>query len=154
MPPVKCVQSAIRVLLQHLKIRNVVLPAIRFQIPENAQSRLFIGKKEPAKITRELLNTRAHGNKIVIRTQVRDFVFRKKFLHSNVRVISRRSCAHVDVRNSQFLRVEIIDVELGSKANSPIHRLETRVAVKQVKRKTEILIQEALLAFAEKFRRS
>src|SRR5882762_3251118 len=71
------VEAAVRVLLEELEIREVVLDAVGMEISKDAHGGLLIHEKEPAKIRVELLNPRARGNKIVIRPMIVKFHFHK-----------------------------------------------------------------------------
>ena len=79
-----------------------------------------------------------------------NFVFRKRFLKSGVRVEARRAVAHIDVHDAEFAHIQIIHVHGGSHLDSPIDGTERSVPVKQVKGKTKCLAERKLLALAEK----
>src|SRR5580693_10049176 len=144
------IQSAVGVLLQEIKIGDVILPPIGIQVAEETHAGLFFHKKETAKIAVERLNAGAHGNEIVIRAQVVQLHLGEGFLQTDMRIQARGALAHVHVYDAEFLHVQIIQADYRRDANAPIHWTERGVAVKKIKRKRKSLIEEKLVALAEK----
>src|SRR5208337_1327172 len=135
-----------------MKISDVVFDTVAVEIAEEAQGGLFVNKKKAAKIGVELLNTGARGNKIIVGTEVAQLHLHEGFLKAQMGVEARGAFAHVWADDAQFAHVEIIQTYLGGDADAPIHGLERSVAVKQLEGEAQRLIEEQLLAMAEKFR--
>ena len=67
------VEAAIGIFLEKIEIGGVVFDAIAVKIAEDADGGLFIDEKKAAKIGVELLDSGAHGNEIVVGTEVGEF---------------------------------------------------------------------------------
>src|SRR5260370_12678604 len=61
----------------------------------------------------------------------------------------RVSFAYVDVDDAVFLRVEVIDIDLGSELDAPVDGAEGGVPVKQIEREGKILAHEILAEASE-----
>src|SRR6202050_1370997 len=144
------IQAAVGVLLKQVEVGQVVLPAVGIEVAEKTHTGLLVDEKKAPEIGVELLNARAHGNEVEVRAQVVDFYLSKEFLKAEVRVQARGAIAHVDIHYAELAHVEIVQADDGSHSNPPVHRTEGRIAMKQVKGEKKQLIQEKLLAFAEK----
>src|SRR6266850_1162799 len=124
------VEAAVRVFLKELEIRQIVLDASGMDISKDADGRLLIHKKEAAKIRVELLNSRARGNEIVIRTKIVKFHFHESFLKAHVRVKAVGAAAYVRSDDAELSHLQIVQADLGSDSNAPVHGLERGIAVK------------------------
>src|SRR6266404_4832209 len=60
------------------------------------------------------------------------------------------SAAHIRANNPQLANIQIIEANFRRDADSPVNWLERSVAVKQINRKTQSLIDKFLFAAAEK----
>ena len=118
--------------------------AIVIQVAEDAQAGLLVGKNEAAEIAVEGLDSGARGDEIVVAAEIGQLDFDERFLQSNVAVEPRVSFAHVDVDDAVFLHVEVVDVDLGRDLDAPVDRPERCVAVKQIKRKRQVLAHKKL----------
>ena len=153
-PPLERVQPAVRVFLEQIEIRQVVLPAVRIQIPEKSHAGLLVHEQKPPKIGVELLNSRAYGNKIEIRPDIVQLQLAEHFLKSQMPVEPRGAVAHVHRHDAQLAHRQVIRAHRRRDPNPPVHRTKRRVAMKQVERENKKLIQKNLLALAEESGRS
>src|SRR6202451_3219134 len=144
------IQAAVSVLLQEIEIGDVILPPIRIQVAEQTHTRLLFHEQEAAKVAIEGLNASAHRNEIVIRAQVVQLHFGERLLQSQMRIQARGACAHVHVDDAEFLHIQIIQADYGRDADAPVDWTKRSTAVKQVEGKSKGLIEEDLVAFAEK----
>jgi len=92
--------------------------------------------------------------KIVIGTEILEFHFHESFLQAPR---DRRSglvppAADLGPTRPSSRTFHIVEANLRSDADAPVDRLESRITMKQVKRKAKRLIEESLLASAEKSR--
>src|SRR6266851_6130214 len=62
------------------------------------------------------------------------------------------AAARIGADEAELADFQIVQAQLRSDSDSPVDGLESRVTMKQVKRKPERLIEEGLLPFAEKSR--
>ena len=124
------VEAAIRVFLNELKIREVVFDSSGMEISKEADGRLLIHKKKATKIRVELLNSGARGNKIVIRPKIVKFHFHESFLKAHVRVETVGAAADVRPDDAELSHLQIVQADLWSDSNAPVHGLERGIAVK------------------------
>src|SRR5690348_17275834 len=150
MARVEAVQAAVRVLLQHREIRGVELHAIVVRRSKNARAEIVVGKDKAAEIGNKRLNARTHGNEIIVRINVEELHFTKRFFERGVPVNAIRAAPHVDVDDAVLARVEIIrHAERGRKLDGPIARLERSVAVKELEAELQRLGCRELFGTAE-----
>ena len=62
------------------------------------------------------------------------------------------AATHVRADDAKLTNVEIIEAEFRRDADAPIDGFERRVAVEQIEAETQCLVEEGLLAAAEKTR--
>src|SRR5260370_24146039 len=62
------------------------------------------------------------------------------------------AAARMGANDAQFADFQIVEAQLWGDSNPPVDWLESRIAMKQVKRKPESLIEECLFPFAEEIR--
>src|SRR6185312_4132924 len=151
---VKCIQAAVGVLLQVIEVGQVVFEAIRLQIAKNAQSRLLFVVDESPKIALELLNSRAHGDEVVVRNEIVDLVLDKCLLQSHMIVEAVRPALGIDVHNAALAGLQVIHGECRGEDDSPVLRLEAGIAVIELSGETENLIYKELPASAEENERA
>src|SRR6266436_3225803 len=78
--------------------------------------------------------------------------FHEGFLQSGVIVEPVGAAARIGANDAQFADFQIVEAQLWGDSNPPVDGLESRIAMKQVKRKPESLIEECLFPFAEEIR--
>src|ERR1700728_2989552 len=144
------IQATVGVLLQEIEIGDVVLPPVRIQVAEQTHAGLLFYEQEAAKVAMESLDAGPHRNEIVIRAQVVQLHFGERFLQSEMRIQARGAFAHVHIDDAEFLHIQIVQADDGRDADAPVHRTKRSIAVKQVEGKRKSLIEEDLVAFAEK----
>src|SRR4029077_1965397 len=116
------VQPAISIFFQEVEVSNVVLIEIGFQVAEKSDAGLFVHENEPTEIAVEPLDARANGNEIIVRAEVVDLHLRKRLLQSKMRIEARGAGANIDVDDTEFSHVEIVEAHRGSDSNAPVHR--------------------------------
>ncbi len=124
------IQAAVGILFEEIKIRDVILPPIRIEIAEDADAWLFFHKQETAEVAIKTLNAGAHGDKVVIWADIFDLEFAEGFLQTDVCVETRGAFGHVDVDDSAFLDVEIIQTDSRSDSDAPIDGTKRSIAMK------------------------
>src|SRR5579872_226533 len=134
MARIERIQSAVRVFFQKIKVRQVVIDAVRAQISEQAYSRLLLGENKPAKIANELLDSCADGDEIKIRTQIVNLGLDKSFLQAGMRVETISPVANVNVDQPALAGLQEIEIEFRREANSEINWPKTGVTLEQIKR--------------------
>ena len=119
-PRVKSVQIAVGILLEHIKISEVVTDAVVAQVSEETHSWLRIREDESAKIAVELLNAGPNGNKIEIRAEIVQLRLDKTFLQPNMSIEAIDSLSHVNVDQSALTSLQEVQIDSRSKANTKI----------------------------------
>ena len=152
MPVIESIQAAVGVFFEEVKIGEVVLDAIAVQVAKEPQRRLLVNKEKAAKIGVEFLDPGSRRNKIIVVAQIVQLHLDKSFLKTEVIVEAIRALAHIRAHDAQFANIEIVQAEFGRDANPPIRGLERSVAMKQIERKSQRLIDKRLFAFAEEIR--
>src|SRR6185436_5552784 len=115
----QAVQGAVSVLLQHVEVGQVIDIAVGLEVAEDAEAGLLIVEDEPAEIAIEGLDAGAHRNEIVGAAQILQLEFEKRLLQADVRIDSTGALADVDVDDSVFTDLQVVDVELGSETELP-----------------------------------
>ena len=134
MPRVETIQTAVGVLFEHREVHAIELKAIVVKRSEDARAEIVIGEEEAAKIGNERLNTGARRNKVEVFIHVRQFHFAECLFQREVRVRAIGAAAHVDIDDAIFTRVEVIrHAESRRNLDGPVARLETRIAMKELK---------------------
>src|SRR6266704_2707634 len=77
----KRVQTAVRVLLQPVEKREVVLVAVRRPVAEQARAEIRIAEDEATEVARKRLRSDPHGYEVIIRREIVQFALVEKFLH-------------------------------------------------------------------------
>src|SRR5580700_2254944 len=144
------VEAAVGVFLEKLKIHGVVLDAVAVPVAEDAQAGLFIHEKKSAEIGIELLNAGAGGDEIVAVAEIMELHFDERFFEAEMIIETVGAETHVRTDNAKLTDVEIIETELRSNADAPIHRLERCVPMEKVETEAQSLVDEDLLAAAKK----
>ena len=142
------VQLAVGVFLEHIEVRRIELISIVCIVAEQTNSEVCVAENEPPEVADERLYAGSNCGRVEIRALpivgsttgqkrkdsgcVAKPDLAKGILQCNVTVGSRISSPEVHVDDPVFLSVEIVDVKNRSDVNSPIHRLERYVAVKQL----------------------
>src|SRR5580658_9628449 len=108
MSAVKGVEAAVRVFLEHLKIRGVVLDAVAVPVAENAQAGLLVHKEESAEVGIELLNAGTSRDEIVIIAKIPELHFGESFLEAAVIVEAICAGAHVGADDAKLTNIQII----------------------------------------------
>src|ERR1700676_5711890 len=75
--------------------------------------------------------------------------FDKRFLQSQVSVKAVRSRSHVRLHDPQLPHIKIVQPHFRRDTNPPVNRLKRSVAMKQIERESQRLIDKRLLALAE-----
>src|SRR5208337_1260172 len=100
------IETAVGVLLQHVEVGEVVVDAVRTQVPEYSHSRLLIREDEAAEVAGELLNSGTDRHEVKVRTQVVEFQFHEPLLQTHMRVEPVGARLNVDVDDAAFLGLE------------------------------------------------
>ena len=133
----KCVQAAVRILLEEVEPGEIVGQAVGTQIAENPHSGLLFGEQEPAKVAGELLDAGTNRNEIIVRTQIADLGFDEGFLQSHVSVEAIDSFPRVHVYDAALAGLQEVEVDLGREAHAKINRTEGSIATEQIERETQ-----------------
>ena len=88
------------------------------QVAEHAHPGLLLREQQSAKVAGELLDAGAHGNKIVVGPKIRQLLFKKRFLQSNVSIVARSAFAHVNIHDALLPGPKLVDVEGRAVAGS------------------------------------
>src|SRR5579885_2017471 len=107
MPALECIQSAVGVLLEKMKIGEIVFDAVGMEVAEEAGGRLLIHEEESAEIGIELLDTGANGNEIIVGAQVAQLHFGERFLQAEMRVETVGSGEDAGFHDSEFAHVQV-----------------------------------------------
>ncbi len=118
-------------------------------MPNSRNGSVDVLENEAAEIAQKRLRADADRSEIVGRARVGHFHFGEPFLQSPPRAKPRRAVVHVGVDDRQLFHVEVIEVEHRRELQSPIDRLERRIAVEQIERQNEIVRREELVRIAE-----
>ncbi len=143
------VQPAIRVFLERTEVGGVELMPIGAQVAEQAEAELVVAEDEAAKVAGERLNARAGRQEVVMGAEIAQVVLDEELLKTHVAVETRGALAHVDVHDAGFLRVQVVEVEHRGDPELPVPRLECGVALEELQRQDEILIEKDLVARPE-----
>ena len=141
------VETAVGVLLQHVEVGQVVVDAVRTQVPEDSHSRLFIREDEAAKVAVELLNAGSDRHEVKVRTKIVEFQFEEPFLQAHMRVEPVGACFDVDVDYAAFLGLEEVQIDRWGETEPEINRLEGSVAAKQIEGEQKGLATKASSSF-------
>jgi len=87
----ECVEAAVGIFFQEVKVGDVVFDFVVVEIAEDADAWLFVLKEETAEVGVEFLNAGANGNEIVVRAQIMNLVFGEGFLEAEVRIEAVRT---------------------------------------------------------------
>src|SRR6267143_1908264 len=108
------VESAVSVFFKKMEVGEIVFDAIAVKVAEDSQGRLFVNKKKAAKVSVELLDTRACRNKVVIGTEIVKLHFDESFLEAGVIVKAVGAAARIGANDAQFADFQIVQAELWS----------------------------------------
>src|SRR5437867_3073143 len=166
-PELAAIQFTVRVFLQHVEAGGVELITIASVIAEEPDSQVNVTEDEPSEIADEGLDARANGGRIEIGTFTLSAAapaqerqksgcisqpnLGKRILEGNIAVGSRVAAAYINVDDTVFLSVEIIEVEVRRYVDSIVDWLKSRVSVTVVQRETNVLPEKELTASAEEF---
>ena len=127
---VEGVESAVGVFFNEVKIGEVVFDAIAVEVAEDAQGRLFVDKKKAAEVGIELLDTGARGDEVVVGTEVVELHLDEGFLEAEMIVEAVRTAAGIRADEAELADFQIVEAELRSDSNAPVHGLEGSIAMK------------------------
>ena len=113
-----------------MKIGEVVFDAIAVEVAEDAQGRLFVDKKKAAEVGIELLDTGARGDEVVVGTEVVELHLDEGFLEAEMIVEAVRTAAGIRADEAELADFQIVEAELRSDSNAPVHGLEGSIAMK------------------------
>ena len=149
---VERVQAAVGVLFELVEEQDVELVAVGKPRPEEADGAVRVAENEAAKVAHERLRTDPRGKEVVIRAGVGELALQEPFLQGKIVAAAGKPVIHVRADDAQFRDGQVIDVENGLQVDSPVRRLEGRVAVRKVHAEPEELRIEELVPVADEVR--
>ena len=136
--PVKRIEPAVGLFLQHLEEGQVILVAVIAQTAKQACPKVGIVKNKTAEIAIEGLDTYLDRYGIIAVTQIGDMILKRALLQRRIPTGSVRPLLHINVNAATLLEVDIIEIEGWRDGEEKIRGFKGGIATIEFKTQEEV----------------